>query len=61
MAANIDKVLICMSVNEDFNIARTERYLILAWDSGANPVFVLTKTDISNELNSKLAQLEEIR
>ncbi len=60
MAANIDKVLICMSVNEDFNIARAERYLTLAWNSGATPVFVLTKTDISNELDSKLAQLEEI-
>lgn len=29
MAANIDKVLICMSLNEDFNLRRAERYLTL--------------------------------
>jgi ribosome biogenesis GTPase len=43
VAANIDIVFICMSLNNDFNLRRLERYLAIAWDSGATPVIVLTK------------------
>ena len=46
VAANIDTVFICMSLNNDFNIRRLERYLSAAWDSGAVPVIVLTKSDL---------------
>lgn len=46
LAANIDIVFICMSCNRDFNISRLERYLSIAWESGAVPVVVLTKTDL---------------
>lgn len=60
MAANIDKVLICMSLNEDFNLRRAERYLALVWESGALPVFVLTKTDLAQDVEQKQAELQEI-
>ena len=60
MATNIDKVLICMSLNEDFNLRRAERYLTLAWESGALPVFVLTKTDVAQNMEQKQAALQEI-
>ena len=60
MAANIDKVLICMSLNEDFNLRRAERYLTLVWESGALPVFVLTKTDVAQDMEQKQAALQEI-
>ena len=60
MAANIDKVLICMSLNEDFNLRRAERYLTLVWVSGALPVFVLTKTDVAEDMEQKQAALQEI-
>ncbi len=60
MAANIDKVFICMSLNEDFNLRRAERYLALVWDSGALPVFVLTKTDLAQDVEQKQANLQEI-
>jgi ribosome biogenesis GTPase len=60
IASNIDKVLICMSLNEDFNLRRAERYLSLVWESGAIPVFVLTKTDIAQDLDKKLKDLQEI-
>ncbi len=60
MAANMDKVLICMSLNEDFNLRRAERYLALAWESGALPVFVLTKTDLAEDIEQKQAELQKI-
>ncbi len=43
VAANIDTVFLCMSLNKNFNLNRMERYLSIAWDSGATPVIVLTK------------------
>ena len=60
MAANMDKVFICMSLNEDFNLRRAERYLALVWESGALPVFVLTKTDLAQDVEQKQANLQEI-
>ncbi|WP_213496332.1 ribosome small subunit-dependent GTPase A [Lactococcus formosensis] len=60
MAANIDKVFICMSLNEDFNLRRAERYLALVWESGALPVFVLTKTDLAQDVEQKQAELQKI-
>jgi ribosome biogenesis GTPase len=46
LAANIDVALLVQSMNEDLNLRRLERYLILAWESGARPVIVLTKSDL---------------
>jgi ribosome biogenesis GTPase len=46
VAANVDSVLIVTSLNRDFNPRRIERYLALAWDSGATPVVVLNKADL---------------
>lgn len=45
VAANVDTVFLIQSLNRDFNMKRMERYLIAAWESGAVPVVVLTKTD----------------
>ena len=46
LAANIDKVFIVMGLDGNYNIARLERLLTAAWDSGAAPVVVLTKKDL---------------
>ncbi len=46
LAANIGKVLIVMGLDGNYNIARLERLLVAAWDSGAVPVVVLTKADL---------------
>ncbi|MBB6444122.1 GTPase RsgA [Bacillus benzoevorans] len=54
VAANIDTVFICMSLNNDFNLRRLERYLSIAWDSGATPVIVFTELP---ERESPLLQL----
>ena len=47
IAANVDTLFIVSSCNQDFNIARLERYLVLARDAGVAPVIVLTKADLS--------------
>jgi ribosome biogenesis GTPase / thiamine phosphate phosphatase len=49
IAANVDTLLIVSSCNQDFNIARLERFLVLARNAGVMPVIVLTKADICDE------------
>lgn len=46
VAANFDYVFIIQSLNHDFNIKRLERYLTIAWQSGAEPIILLTKSDL---------------
>lgn len=60
VAANIDTVFICMSLNNDFNLRRLERYLSIGWDSGAVPVVVLTKADLCTDIQSRLREVEEV-
>lgn len=60
VASNIDTVFICMSLNNDYNLRRLERYLGIAWDSGAVPVIVLTKADLCDNLPQKLLELDII-
>lgn len=60
IAANIDTVFICMSLNNDYNLRRIERYLSIAWDSSATPVIVLTKSDLCEDLTSKLLEIETV-
>nr|WP_245954375.1 ribosome small subunit-dependent GTPase A [Paenibacillus flagellatus] len=60
VAANVDTVFLVNALNLDFNIRRLERYLILAWESGANPVVLLTKADLCEEAErrEKVAEAE---
>ena len=60
IAANIDTVFICMSMNSDFNLRRLERYLSVAWDSGASPVIVFTKSDLCPDPGHFLRSAEPI-
>lgn len=60
VAANIDTVFICMSLNNDFNLRRLERYLAVAWDSGAVPVIVLTKADLCPDIEEREQSAREI-
>ncbi|WP_458878482.1 ribosome small subunit-dependent GTPase A [Arenibacterium sp. CAU 1754] len=48
IAANIDTAFIVTSCNQDFNIARLERYVALVFDAGVDPVILLTKPDLSD-------------
>lgn len=60
VAANIDIVLLAMSLNEDFNVRRLERYVVSTWDSGAIPVIVLTKADLCEDRAPYLQQIERV-
>ena len=46
VAANVDVVFIVMALDADFSVRRLERYLLLARESGAAPVVLLTKPDL---------------
>lgn len=60
VAANFDYVFIMQSLNDNFNIRRIERYLTLAWESGAIPVIVLTKCDLVNDVESYISEVESV-
>lgn len=60
VAANIDTVFICVSLNNDFNLRRIERYLSIAWNSKAIPVIVLTKADLCEDLAQKLLDVNSV-
>ena len=52
IAANLDTVFIVTSCNQDFNVARLERYAALAFEARITPVIVLTKTDLATDAQS---------
>lgn len=60
IAANIDCVFIVSSFNEDFSLNRIERYLALANEAGAQPVIVLTKTDLYPDPDDIRAQVQQL-
>ncbi|MBO6509421.1 MAG: ribosome small subunit-dependent GTPase A [Roseibium sp.] len=49
IAANIDTAFVVSSCNQDFNIARLERYIALAFEAEITPVIVLTKSDLASD------------
>jgi len=58
VAANIDTVFVVAGLDGEFNPRRIERYLVVAWDSGAAPVVLLNKADLSDD---PAARAEEVR
>ena len=60
IAANIDTVFLMMAVNRDFNLRRIERYLVMACGSGAQPVVVLSKSDLCADAGHKALELETV-
>lgn len=60
VAANVDIIFLCMALNNDFNLRRLERYISIAWDSGATPVVVMTKSDLCDDLENKLSEVSSV-
>jgi len=60
VAANVDVVFLVTSLNEDLNLRRLERYLILARESGAEPVILLTKSDLATDVDERLEDVRSI-
>ena len=57
VAANVDVALLAASMNADLNARRLERYLATAWESGAEPVIVLTKADMCADADGRIAEI----
>ncbi|MBN1348445.1 ribosome small subunit-dependent GTPase A [candidate division KSB1 bacterium] len=60
VAANIDTVFLVSGLDGDYNPRRIERYLSVAWDSGANPVILLNKIDLCSEIDARVSEIEAI-
>jgi ribosome biogenesis GTPase / thiamine phosphate phosphatase len=60
LAANIDVAFLVQALPLDFNVRRLERYLAMAWESGAQPIVLLTKTDLVDDITPYLDDVETI-
>ncbi len=60
LAANVDKVFVVCSLEGRFRPRRLERLLVLAWQSGAAPVAVLTKADIAPDVEGAVEAAERL-
>jgi len=60
ICANIDTSFLVSAFDRDFNLRRIERYLSLIWDSGANPVIILNKTDLCTDIETFIREVESI-
>lgn len=58
IASNIDTVFLVSAMNHDFNPRRIERYLTAVWDSGSNPVIILNKSDLCDDINGRISEVE---
>ena len=61
IAANIDTLFIVTSCNEEFKESRLERYLSLCNEAGAMPVIVLTKIDLTGDVDSYIARARSVQ
>src|SRR5262245_50553134 len=60
VAANVDVVFLVSGLDRDFNPRRIERYVLIAWDSGASPVIVLNKADLVDDLTPFLDDVQPV-
>jgi ribosome biogenesis GTPase len=60
VGANIDTVFLLTSLNQDFSLRRIERYLLTAWESGANPIIILSKSDLCERVAETIDEVRSI-
>jgi ribosome biogenesis GTPase len=60
VAVNVDVAFLVSGLDGNFNVRRIERYLTLAWDSGARPVIVLNKADVCPDAAARVAEVEHV-
>jgi len=60
VGANIDTVFLVTSLNQDFNLRRLERYLVVALQGGAKPVIVLSKADLCDTIEERLVEIQAL-
>jgi len=60
VAANVDVVFLVTAFGHDFNLRRLERYLVMAWESGAEPAILLTKSDLAENVDAGVLEAQSI-
>lgn len=60
VAANVDTVFLVTALDQNYNLRRIERYLAVAWQSGAQPVVLLNKADLHADPNAARSEVEKI-
>ena len=60
IAANLDTAFVVTSCNNDFSLARLERYVAMAHEAGVTPVIILSKIDLTTEASDFAAQAQSI-
>ncbi len=60
LAANVDAAFLLAGLDDDFSLRRIERYITTAWDSGAEPVVVLTKSDLCPDVPAAVLAVESV-
>ena len=60
VGANIDTLFLLTSLNQDFSLRRIERYLVIAWESGANPIIILSKSDLHDRVADAMTEVQSI-
>ena len=60
VAANIDTIFLAQGLDAEFNLRRIERYLVLAWESGARPVIILNKADLCVDVAGYVREVEAV-
>ena len=60
VAANVDVVFVVCGLDANYNVRRIERYITLAWESGAEPVVLLTKADLCDDVDSHRWEVEAV-
>jgi ribosome biogenesis GTPase len=60
LAANVDAAFLLAGLDDDFSLRRLERYITTAWESGAQPVVVLTKADLSADVDTAVLAVETV-
>ncbi len=60
VSANVDTVLLMMGLDQDFSPRRLERYLVMAWESGARPAIVLNKADLCDDVAARVQEVEAV-
>jgi ribosome biogenesis GTPase len=58
LSANIDTAFIVSGLDGEYNLRRLERYISVAWDSGTSPVVLLNKSDLRDDVNAVVSEVE---
>jgi ribosome biogenesis GTPase len=60
LATNVDAAFLLAGLDDDFSLRRLERYITTAWESGAQPIVVLTKADLSPDVGAATLEVETV-